>query len=151
MDGSPWPTSVDAFATINEGTTAFTASLLMELALTAEAIQLGIGANPYDLRTSHAYAFSFGSVGAAVLNRCRMEAGSATFGAGNNSVAVVFAHSTRFSGNPHVVLQRFGGTAPATNQAFEVGNITTTGFTAYRAQNAGAENVRYLAVQVPPS
>jgi hypothetical protein len=148
MQGSTWPTAADSFGGINEGTTGFSAALLMELALAAEAVQLGIGANPYDLRTSHGYANSFNTVGEAVLRRCRIEVGSGTFGAGNTSVAVSFAHA-RFTSTPIVVLQRFGGTPPDTDQCYEVGNRTTSGFTAYRHDATAAENVRYLAIQVP--
>lgn len=148
MQGSTWPTSADAFGGINEGTTGFSAALLMEIALAAEAVQLGIGANPYDLRTSHGFANSFNTVGEAALRRCRFEVGSVTIGAGNFNASHSFAHA-RFTSTPVVVLQRFGTTAPDTDQCYEVGNRTTTGFDVFRHDATAAENVRYLAMQFP--
>lgn len=148
MQGSTWPTSADAFATVNEGTTALSASLLMELALAAEALQLGVGANPYDFQTSHGYSASFSSVATTVQKRCRFEVGSATFGAGNDTVSVSFAHA-RFTSAPIVVVQRTGTTAPANDQCYEVGNRTTTGFDCFRSNPTAAENIRYIAIQFP--
>lgn len=146
MQGSTWPTAADSFANPNEGTTAFTAALLMELALAAEAIQLGVGANPYDYQASHGYSASFSTVASALKKRCRFEVGSATFGAGNTSVAVSFAHA-RYTTAPIVVVQRIGASAPGIDQCYEVGNRTTSGFTCYRHDGTNAENFRYLAIQ----
>ena len=156
--GSTFPASDDAFAAVVEATTAYTANLPNEVAAALVAIQIQLGVNPSDLTANGANigGTDHGTVGALLLARARWEVGSDTFaGGGGSSKAVTFTNA-RFTSAPKVFLmpERASGGGPSGDDAFAVGNHTTTGFTAYRNVTGGSPNTsaqvfKYLAIQWP--
>lgn len=153
MEGSTYPTAVDAFATMNLGTTPLDANLVNEVMAALTATQMVVGANPADQSAIYGVNGNFADVAAALSARMQLEVGSFTHAAANASESVSFA-AARFTDTPVVFLMpEYGSLGTDWLYKFYATDKTTSGFTCRRYVNPAYTkkdlDVRYLAIALP--
>lgn len=153
MRGSPWPATTDTFASINEGTSPFSAAMVREITAALEAVQINVGIKPHDFSTELGLA-AFADVAAALKARVRFEIRTFSMPASTGTGSVSYAKPARFTSSPRVFLMQGTPGKPSTHEAYSVSSLTGTGFTWWRRLTgnpaaAVAQTIRYLAIQLP--
>ena len=157
MRGSSCPAADDAFATITESTTAFSAIITNELADAVAATQTVVGPDPSDLTgiggTNH------GTVATLLQVLARMEIGTVSFAGGAETAAGTLT-TGRFSTAANIKIflypEPVGTTLPSGDDTFAIDatSVTTTGFTARRniaggSPLTGARSAKFVALEWP--
>lgn len=154
MEGSSYPSGLDAFANLNLGTSPFDPNILNELMAALTATQIVVGADPADQSATYGVNGDFADFAAALKARLQIDVGSFTHPAGSGSQAVVFPNA-RFTDTPIVLLmpEYTGGMSNDWLYKFYATGASTTGFTSRRYVNgsytAQALTINWLAIALP--